>query len=482
MTDLDRRRFLQVTAAASAGVVLGPAAWRAAYAAPAIRGPGPYGPLVGPDPNGLLLPSGFGSRVVAVSEAPVAGTSFVWPRFPDGAAIFPSPDGGWIYVANSEVLGRGGGASAVRFRSDGSVTDAYSILGGTTGNCSGGATPWGTWLSCEETHATSPADEGLVWECDPAKAGQGVARPALGRFNHEAATVDPAGRRIYLTEDRTDGSFYRFTPASYPDLSAGTLEAAVVTPAGAVTWAAVPDPAATTAMIRTQLPQASPFNRGEGCWHDAGFIYFVTTGDNRVWVHDVGAQTLGVLYDAADHPDPPLVGVDSVLVSSAYDLYVAEDGGNMEIVTITRERVMAPVVRYLGNDSSELTGLAFDPTGQRLYFSSQRGPAPQGSGITFEVTGPFRRYVPPPEVGPAAVPAVQRRPQLPATTTTLAPLRPQVAAPPAGARPTSSAATGPLTVVAAGMAGSVWAALWRVRRRGPRVERDESLLSEVDGH
>ncbi len=466
MSGLDRRAFLRAAAASSAGVALGPWAWQAAYAAPATPGPGPYGPLLAPDANGLLLPAGFRSRVLARSGEPVPGTGFIWPHSPDGAAVFRSLYDGWVYVANSEVQAQGGGASAIRFRADGSIADAYPILRGTSGNCSGGATPWGTWLSCEETFAASHVGEGLVWECDPTRVSQGVARPALGRFNHEAVAVEPKGRRLYLSEDRPDGRFYRFTPARYPDLSSGALEAAVVAPDGQVTWVPVPDPAATSAPTRAQVPQATAFSRGEGCWHDRGFVYLATTADSRVWVHDLAAQTIGVLYDAADHADPPLTGVDALLVSSASDLYAAEDGGNMEVVVITRERVVAPVLRYPGNESSELTGLAFDPSGQRLYLSSQRGPAPTGPGVTFEITGPFRQAAastssPPPSGTPLA--------QLQSPSTS-----PPPPPPPDQLEPSASA---PLALVAAGMAGTVWAALWRIGcGRRVSADRDPSIL------
>lgn len=96
-------------------------------------------------------------------------------------------------------------------------------------NCAGGPTPWGTWLSCEE------ADRGRVWECDPTKPGQGVVKPAMGTFAHEAVAVDPVNERLYLTEDKRDGRFYRFVPANYPDLDEGVLEVARLGAGGSVT-------------------------------------------------------------------------------------------------------------------------------------------------------------------------------------------------------------------------------------------------------
>jgi LPXTG-motif cell wall-anchored protein len=377
-------------------------------AASARPGPSPFGPLADtPDENGLLLPEGFTSRVIARSREPVPGTTYVWPAFPDGAATFPTPDGGWIHVVNSEVPG-GGGVSAVRFEPDGTIADAYSILTGTSLNCAGGPTPWGTWLSCEEYDLTPrlPGVAGMVWECDPTRPGQGVARPAMGRFSHEAAAVDPVGKRVYLTEDQPDGRFYRFTPKAYPDLSAGLLEFAAVDGTGRVRWIPVPDPSATTAPTRAQVPESTPFKGGEGCWYDAGHVYFATKGDNRIWDHDIAAQRISVLYDAAALGDAaPLTGVDNVTVSPDGHIFVAEDGGNMEINVITPDGVVAPILRYPGNEESEITGPVFDPSGTRLYFSSQRGPSPSGVGITFEVTGPFRRNSAAAAPPPGAVPS-----------------------------------------------------------------------------
>ncbi len=158
--------------------------------------------------HGLRLPEGFRSRVIARGEQPVPGTDYRWHLASDGAATFPLRDGGWYLVSNSETLA--GGASAIRFDRRGEIVGAHRILDGTSQNCSGGGTPWGTWLSCEET------EDGRVWECDPAGRRKAVAHPAMGVFKHEAAAVDPRDRRIYLTEDLIDGGFYRFTPARWP--------------------------------------------------------------------------------------------------------------------------------------------------------------------------------------------------------------------------------------------------------------------------
>ena len=113
-----------------------------------------------------------------------------------------------------------------------------------------------------------------------------MARPALGVFKHEAAAVDPRGKRVYLTEDIGDGGFYRFTPKRWPDLSEGRLEIAAVAPNGLVSWREVPDPSAATTPTRQQVPGYTRFARGEGIWFDSGIVYVATTADNKVHAYD----------------------------------------------------------------------------------------------------------------------------------------------------------------------------------------------------
>jgi secreted PhoX family phosphatase len=392
MRELERRDFLRSGLVTIGAALAGPSVWRSALAAPAQPGAGPYGPLGSTDANGLRLPQGFTARVVARSRQRVAGTGYDWHDYPDGGATFPTADGGWIYASNSEVAEHGG-VGCLRFDRDGTIVDAYRVLGNTSRNCAGGPTPWGTWLSCEE-HA-----RGMVWECDPTGSRPAVARPALGVFTHEAAAVDPTGRRVYLTEDRDDGGFYRFTPARYPDLRAGVLEIAMienllaVTRGGAsrVTWRAVPDPTYRGGEpTRRQVRPRTSFDGGEGCWYDDGVVYFTTKGDTRVWAYDTTASSMDLLYDDDLTDRPVLHGVDNVYVSPrSGDVFVAEDGGDLEIVLITPDRMFTPFLRLVGqiHDGSEITGPALDPAGERLYFSSQRS---FERGVTYEVRGPFR--------------------------------------------------------------------------------------------
>jgi len=453
---MKRRQFLQAGLTVAGTFSLGRDFWKRAYAAPAVPGASPYGELVGPDANGLFLPPGFTSRKIAEAYSPVklAGggeSSYVWHRAPDGGAVIPQEDGGWIYVSNSEIpivadeflddpgsemCGEQGGVGAVRFDADGNVIGAYPVLQGTNNNCAGGMTPWGTWLSCEENFF------GFVYECDPTGLNQPIRLAGMGQFSHEAAAVDPVGKAIYLTEDQGDGAFYRFRPTIWPDddrpdLTLGVLEVAVVgdnppvrvpygdaireavatlgvdidefdptgilgeineTEPGQVSWQAVLNPLGLPLECRYQVPTAAVFNGGEGCWYDSGLVYFTCKGSNRVWAYDTIAEHVDIVYDANEiGDDAPLRGVDNMVVhAQSHDLFVAEDGGNMELVIITDDRKVAPFMRY-PVPHSEIAGPGFDASGTRLYFASQgkrhtvnEATGEEVRGEIFEISGPFR--------------------------------------------------------------------------------------------
>lgn len=344
------------------------------------------GPLQSPDENGLMLPTGYKSRVVARSSQPaVASSNYLWHASPDGGACFATEDNGWIYVSNSEENSGMGGVGALRFDANGELVDSYSICSNTSRNCAGGPTPWGTWLTCEEF------SDGRVFECDPTGQRDAIVRPTLGTFEHEAAAVDLDNNCVYLTEDTRDGGFYRFvSETGLPDLENGRLEIASVRQLDGksyVIWIPVPDPLAIEEATRHQLDESTPFNGGEGIAIHEGVVYFTTKGDNRVWAYRSDNQQLDIIYDVQTSSNPILSGVDNVVITPTGDVLVAEDGGNMQIVAITPDLDPILVVQIVGQDQSEICGPAFDPSHQRMYFSSQNGVTGRGEdGITYEIS------------------------------------------------------------------------------------------------
>jgi hypothetical protein len=393
---VDRRVFLRAAGGAALGAIGTCAGLRPALAGTGLAHAGPtgFGSLDGrrPDRHGVVVPEGFRANLVATGGERVGRSGYVWHAFSDGAACIADGSGGWYYVANSEVADAGG-ASSIRFDGNGAVLGATRVLSGTSTNCSGGATPWGTWLSCEEI------EHGFVWECDPTGRRPPRQRPALGELCHEAVAVDPIERVLYLTEDQTDGLFYRFVPDAWPSLEHGRLEALRVGADGVFDWVAVPQPTGWVVPTRGQVSDATRFDGGEGVWLVDRALYFTTKGDNVLHALDLRARHHRVVYDDAD----PLFGLDQIVVDPVGgNLFCAEDGGNMEINVITPAGQVGPFARVVGHDGSEISGLAFAPDASRLYFSSQRAPTAKRLrdlfadvdddrplGAVYEVIGPF---------------------------------------------------------------------------------------------
>jgi secreted PhoX family phosphatase len=170
-------------------------------------------------------------------------------------------------------------------------------------------------------------------------------------------------------------------------VEAGVLEVAAVDAGGVVSWLAVPDPQAAVVPTRLQVPASTAFAGGEGCWYAGGAVVFTTKLDGRVWRYDEASSRLSVIYDAATRVQPDLTGVDNVTGWPGGGLVVCEDGGDMQLVGLSPDGSVSPILQVVGQDTSELTGVGFDPSGQRLYVSSQRGV--DGNGIIYEVSGPI---------------------------------------------------------------------------------------------
>ena len=254
---LNRRNFIGATGAAFSGLLLNGCTGRSAPLTSAPSSFADYGPLV-PDPAGMLdLPRGFSYRLLSsLGNAMTDGCTV--PDKADGMGCFSLGNDEIVLIRNHELVPAddAGGVLAKGFGTrDGAIVpggttsivlDATTLevkrefrsLAGTIRNCSGGITPWGSWLTCEEA-PTGPGqrfgeglaeNHGWVFEVPANATGliDAVPLKAMGRFNHEAACVDPRTGIVYLSEDRDDGVFYRFVPTTPGRLGDGGLLQAMV--------------------------------------------------------------------------------------------------------------------------------------------------------------------------------------------------------------------------------------------------------------
>ncbi len=413
-----------------------------------------YGPLV-PDPNGLLdLPKGFRYSVLSREGDPMHSGEGLVPANHDGMAAFSGRDNRVRLVRNhenhdSDVLGvptvRGltydsmgkGGCTVLTLDGRNRVLSERVAIAGTAVNCSGGRTPWGTWLTCEETEDKAGTNgytknHGFIFEVHPADPLRTGAVPltAMGRFQHEAIAVDPGRGVVYETEDaflKPFGLFYRFLPnrplggtgslraggklqamrvPGVPDLS--TVQEPGTTFDG-IEWVDVPDPLAASTPIRLQDfgPKGiTHAQKLEGCYWGGQSVYFVSSyaqsvegsaADHfgQIWRYDPGHRRLTLVVVFGPDTDVQLPGEspDNICLAPSGGLMVCEDGnGAQHVFGVTRQGEVYAMARNRQNvgtpeepEWGEFSGVTFSQDGRTMYVNCYN------PGTTFAVTGPWRR-------------------------------------------------------------------------------------------
>ncbi|MDQ3381095.1 MAG: PhoX family protein [Actinomycetota bacterium] len=440
---LSRRDFLGVSGGAAASLaLLGPAR------ALAGAGDGPFGDLV-PDPGGLLdLPHGFQYRVLSPEGAPTmrnrATSGIPVPGNHDGMAAFAGPRNTTVLVRNHELSTSGskpkvigtnaytaapaGGTTAVVVGPNRKELDSYVTNAGTWVNCAGGGTPWGTWVTCEETRTTA---HGYCFEVMPDDPENNLSKTPIvdmGFFSHEAIDVDPRTGIVYLTEDDFRGSIpanpndeidgnpafrssflYRFLPNNRSQrpgalLAGGTLQALAIDSAPRNADLYTPGQTFVVRWITVNALEphddalakgAVRFNRLEGCHFAGGAYWFDDTAGGEARRGQVfrlipgpegvaGADTLELFSESMSAND--LDNPDNVIVTPWGDVWLAEDGGGENrIVGITPEGRTYVFARNAHPDMNEFAGPTFAPDGNTFFVNVQ------DPGTTFAIWGPFAR-------------------------------------------------------------------------------------------
>jgi secreted PhoX family phosphatase len=390
----------------------------------------------------ISLPPGFSYRAISCTGQTMSDGSLV-PGDHDGMAAFQGPRATTVLVRNHELSNRetkfgnvkgvdvpaglkfdsyaNGGTTTLVLDSQGRLVRDFASLGGTNNNCAGGPTPWGSWLTCEEstslpnaTFSTYQKRHGYVFEVPAFAEGPTEAMPLIdmGRFNHEATAVDPRTGIVYETEDTGDSLFYRFLPHHPGKLQlGGKLQAlrlkdypgGVNTGSGfldklnqplAVEWVDIenPDPSDNTLANSTrgqgQAKGAARFVRGEGAWYGDGLIYFCCTsggniGAGQVFALDPARQTLTLVVESTDRG--VLEAPDNITIGPDGRLYMFEDGGGgNNIVGLNSAGELFRVAENKVNDS-EFCGGCFSHDGRFLFANIQ------SPGITLVIEGPWRK-------------------------------------------------------------------------------------------
>lgn len=407
----------------------------------------------------LALPKGFEYNVMGKIKTPMADGNAT-PAAHDGMATFnvgnelrlvrnhevaggKLPVQGAAIGANPYDEGAGGGTTTlvVNPKTHELVRDFVS-LSGTLINCAGGRTPWGSWISCEETTLGQTVrtlkngakiggyakPHGYCFEVSASanSAVTPVPLRAMGRFVHEAIAVDKKSGVVYLTEDYNPAGFYRFLPKRNKRLAeGGTLQVLKIKSAdnfdtrkgqkSGMSWTAAwvtienPDPEAADTDESAVYKQgaakgAAIFTRLEGIYAgEKGKIYFDSTdgGEERggqIWLYEPNGKDEGRLTLLFQSPSRAVLDMpDNICLHPKSNLlFICEDSDYKELAgkpenflrILTPDGRIADFAKNITKDreASEFAGSTFSKDGKTLFVNLQT------VGATFAIWGDWGKF------------------------------------------------------------------------------------------